>query len=72
MTLGTDLAPADRRAEFLGLWRLLTDFGTAGGPLVISALVAVAPLSVAALGVAAIGAAGSFVVYRFVEETGPA
>jgi MFS family permease len=72
MTLGTDLAPPARRGEFLGVWRLLTDFGTASGPLVISALVAVAPLSVAALGVAAIGAVGSFVVWRFVEETLPA
>ena len=72
MTLGTDLAPADRRSEFLGVWRLLTDAGTAVGPMAISALVAVAPLSVAALGVATLGAMGSFVVYRYVEETLPA
>ena len=72
MTLGTDLAPADRRSEFLGVWRLLTDAGTALGPMAISALVVVAPLSVAALGVAALGAMGSFVVYRYVEETLPA
>ena len=71
MTLGTDLAPADRRSEFLGVWRLLTDAGTALGPMAISALVVVAPLSVAALGVAALGAMGSFVVYRYVEETLP-
>ena len=69
MTLGTDLAPAGRRSEFLGLWRLLTDAGTSAGPLAISAVLVVAPLSIAALGVAAVGAVGSFVVYRFVEET---
>lgn len=69
MTLGTDLAPAGRRSEFLGLWRLLTDAGTSAGPLAISAVLAVAPLGVAALSVAALGAVGSFVVYRFVEET---
>ena len=69
MTLGTDLAPAERRSEFLGLWRLLTDAGTAAGPMAISALLAIAPLSIAALGVAALGALGSFVVYRYVEET---
>ena len=69
MTLGTDLAPAARRSEFLGLWRLLTDAGTAAGPMAISALLAIAPLSIAALGVAALGAVGSYVVYRYVEET---
>ena len=69
MTLGTDLAPAARRSEFLGVWGLLTDAGTAAGPMAISALLAVAPLSIAALGVAALGALGSFVVYRYVEET---
>ena len=69
MTLGTDLAPPARRSEFLGLWRLLTDAGTSAGPMAISALLAVASLSSAALGVAALGAVGSFVVYRYVEET---
>lgn len=69
MTLGTDLAPAARRGEFLGLWRLLTDFGSAAGPLVVSAVVAAAPLATAALVVAGIGAGGTFVVWRYVEET---
>ena len=72
MTLGTDLAPPAQRAEFLGLWRLLTDFGAASGPFVVSAVVAIAPLSAAALGVAALGAIGSFVIYHYVEETLPA
>ncbi len=69
MTLGTDLAPPGRRSEFLGLWRLLTDAGTSAGPMAISALLAVVPLGIAALGVAGLGALGSFVVYRYVEET---
>lgn len=69
MTLGTDLAPSDRRSEFLGLWRLLTDVGTAAGPMVIGMVVAVAPIGFASLSIAALGACGSFVVYRFVEET---
>lgn len=69
MTLGTDLAPADRRSEFLGLWRLLTDVGATAGPMAIGLVVAVAPISVACLSVASLGALGSFVVYRFVEET---
>ena len=69
MTLGTDLAPPDRRSEFLGLWRLLTDVGTAAGPMVIGMVVAAAPIGIASLTIAGLGALGSYVVYRFVEET---
>lgn len=69
MTLGTDLAPSDRRSEFLGLWRLLTDVGAAAGPMVIGMVVAVAPIGFASLSIAALGAGGSYIVYRFVEET---
>lgn len=69
MTLGTDLAPPDRRSEFLGLWRLLTDFGTAAGPLAIGMVVAVAPIGVASLAIAGLGTLGSYVIYRFVGET---
>ena len=69
MTLGTDLAPAERRSEFLGLWRLLTDLGSAAGPLAIGMVVAIAPLGIASLTVAGLGALGSYVVYRYVEET---
>ena len=71
MTLGTDLAPPAQRAGFLGIWRLLTDFGTSAGPMVVSAIVASASLSTAALSVGAIGALGCVVVYRYVEETLP-
>ncbi|HJN03784.1 MAG TPA: MFS transporter [Alphaproteobacteria bacterium] len=69
MTLGTDLAPPERRSEFLGLWRLLTDAGTAAGPMTIGMVVAVAPIGIASLTIAGLGALGSYIVYRFVEET---
>ena len=69
MTLGTDLAPADRRSEFLGMWRLLTDFGTAAGPMAIGLVVAVSPIGAACLTIAGLGAAGSYTIYRYVEET---
>ena len=69
MTLGTDLAPPGRRGEFLGIWRFLTDLGSATGPLAVSAVVTVAPLYAAALCVGALGVAGGAVIYRFVEET---
>ena len=37
--------------------------------MAIGAVVAVAPIYTAALVIAAVGAAGSFIIYRFVEET---
>ncbi|WP_182113088.1 MULTISPECIES: MFS transporter [unclassified Actinotalea] len=36
MTLGADVAPPATRAQFLGVWRLVSDVGAAGGPLVVS------------------------------------
>lgn len=51
MTLGSDSAPTNARAQFLGAWRLLTDLGQAGGPLLVSAIVAVAPLGWASIAV---------------------
>ena len=36
MTLGADVAPRAVRAQFLGIWRLCQDAGTAGGPLVVA------------------------------------
>ena len=56
MTLGTDLAPAARRGEFLGLWRLLTDLGSAAGPLTVSLAVTLGSIQAAALCVGALGA----------------
>ncbi len=37
MTLGADVAPRAVRAQFLGVWRLLSDTGAATGPLVVAA-----------------------------------
>lgn len=51
MTLGSDTAPAGARATFLGAWRLLTDTGNAAGPLLVSAVVAIAPLWAASVAI---------------------
>ena len=32
MTLGADYSPVAGRAHFLGLWRLMSDIGSTGGP----------------------------------------
>lgn len=55
MTMGADLAPAAGRAAFLGFWRFIADVGTAGGPFLVSAAVAVAALGPAAVGIGGFG-----------------
>jgi MFS family permease len=61
MTLGADFSPQRGRAEFLGVWRFVGDVGTAGGPLVASAIAA-ASLVGASVAVGAIGLAGAALV----------
>lgn len=68
MTLGADASPDDGRAQFLGGWRLFSDLGNAGGPLIISAISTVAPLAVAVLVMAGIGYAGAGWLARWVPR----
>jgi MFS family permease len=44
MTLGADTSPAIGRLTFLGIWREVSDVGTSVGPLVLSAITALAGL----------------------------
>ncbi|OIQ74240.1 putative MFS-type transporter YcaD [mine drainage metagenome] len=61
MTLGADVAPADRRAQFLGVWRVIQDTGNAGGPLLVAAGAALGSLGggILATGATAVVAAGA-------------
>lgn len=59
MTLGADVAPSAGRAQFLGGWRLCGDLGNSGGPLLVSAVAAVAPLAVACLILGGLGVLGT-------------
>ncbi len=63
MTLGADTAPVEGRSQYLGGWRLAGDVGATGGPLLVSAIAALAPLALAcaltgALGLLATGWVG--------------
>ncbi len=69
LTLGSDLAPAKGRKEFLGIWRFVGDIGHAGGPLIIGALINLATLGTAAIVTAGIGMFSAAVMYWFVDET---
>jgi MFS family permease len=68
MTLGADFSPAAARGEFLGVWRLITDVGTAGGPLLIGALTAAASLGAASVATGGIGLAGAAIMLFLVPE----
>lgn len=68
MTLGADFAPATGRAEFLGVWRLVGDMGTAGGPLVAAAVTRVGSLGLASVVTGALGLVGAaMVLFRMPE-----
>jgi MFS family permease len=62
MTLGADVAPAGDRAEFLAVWRLSHDSGSAAGPSLVSLVSAVAsPVAgIAAVGGLALAGAGIY------------
>jgi len=69
MTLGSDLSPALGRSQFLGLWRMVTDLGSAGGPLLVAVVTSLASLGAAPVAVALIGLVGTGVMWRMVPET---
>lgn len=59
MTLGADAAPVEGRSQFLGGWRLCGDIGNTGGPLLVSAVAAVAPLAAAPVAIGVLALAGT-------------
>lgn len=59
MTLGADASPAVGRAQFLGAWRFAGDLGVTGGPVGLSALLALTPLAVACLVAGGLGLLGT-------------
>lgn len=69
MTLGADFSPETGRGEFLGVWRLISDVGQAGGPLVISLLTALGSLAVASLATGGLGLIGTAMMLFLVKET---
>ncbi len=68
MTLSTDFAPARNPGEFIGVWRLIVDLGTAGGPFLVGALAGAVSLGGAAVAAAAAGLVGTAVMGLLVPE----
>ncbi|MGO1769742.1 MAG: MFS transporter [Microbacterium sp.] len=71
LTLGSDIAPPEDPAAFLGSWRTLTDAGGSSTPLIVSGLTAAASLSVATAVVGAIGLLGAVAMLRWVPRYTP-
>jgi MFS family permease len=69
MILGADFSPSTGRAEFLGVWRLVTDIGLAGGPLVVAAAAGLVSLAFASALLGVVGLGGTLFLARFVPET---
>ena len=69
MTMGSDYAPADRRGQFLGVWRMLGDAGQVSGPVLIGAVAGALTLGAASLATALVGLAGMGVMLFLVKPS---
>ncbi|AZG11040.1 MFS transporter [Pigmentiphaga sp. H8] len=71
MTLGADSSPAHGRTEFLGIWRLIADVGNSLGPVILSAITAVASLTIGVASVGTLGLAAAAVLWRWLPKRSP-
>ncbi len=69
MTLSSDLSPDHGRGVFLGIWRTITDAGTASGPALVATVASLASLTLAGVVVSVFGFGGVFLLWRVVPET---
>lgn len=65
MTVGADASPAVGRTQFLGIWRLITDCGAGGGPLLISGIMAVFSLGAGVLAAGLMGFVAAAMFWRW-------
>jgi MFS family permease len=71
LTLGADASPSQDRTQFLGGWRVCSDLGNAAGPLVVSAVSALATLAAAAITMGLLTWAGSAWLIKWVPRYAP-
>jgi MFS family permease len=69
MTLGADLAPPGAVGEFLGLWRLIGDVGSAGGPIIVGAATGALGVVATAVILSGVGVAAALTLALLVQET---
>ncbi len=69
LTLGSDLAPQGDPGEFLGVWRFVSDVGSAGGPPLIGGLAQLISLASASWVTGGVAAIGAILLVLLVPET---
>lgn len=69
MTMGADLSPTVGQPVFLGIWRLLSDAGSCGGPVVLSAITGVATLTVGVITNGGIGLLAAGIIWYWIPRT---
>jgi MFS family permease len=68
MTLGADTSPSVGRPTFLGIWRELADGGAGAGPLLLSAITALASLAAGVVVSGALGYAAALALWRWIPR----
>ena len=68
MTLGADTSPAIGRLTFLGIWREVSDVGTSIGPVVLSAITALAGLAAGVVASGGVGFAAAVVLWVWIPR----
>ncbi|MEO0049041.1 MAG: hypothetical protein RL556_373 [Actinomycetota bacterium] len=68
LTIGADLAPATGKNEFLAGYRMLLDVGTAGAPLAMAAITALAGLPAAFVFIAATSVLGAGIINKWLPR----
>jgi MFS family permease len=68
MTLAADISPEAGRPTFLGLWRELADAGSGVGPVILSAVTAVAGLASGIVVSGSVGLAAAAALWTWAPE----
>ncbi len=68
MTIGADASPNQGRTQFLGIWRVITDAGGGGGPLLLSAVTAALSLAAGIFTIAGLGYIAAFMFWRWLPR----
>ncbi|MBU4610173.1 MFS transporter [Achromobacter sp. GG226] len=71
MTLAADSAPVQGRTRFLGIWRLLSDIGSSGGPALLAGITALASLGPAIATIGALGWVAAALFWRHLPHDTP-
>jgi MFS family permease len=69
MTLGADYSPVVGRAHFLGLWRLMSDIGSTGGPALLSGVTAALSLAIGVWCTGVLAFAAAAVLWYWIPRT---